>query len=77
MIHKAGDKETTYKFHRSSQLKAGQYVTIWSAESEQTHSPPTDLVMKSQKWFIGEDMRTAVLDNSGEVCWSSGICGQL
>lgn len=64
--HIAGDEETTYKFHRSVHIKPGAYVTVWSSDSETTHSPPADLVMKGQRWFTGDNMKSTLLDNKGE-----------
>ncbi|CAH1797736.1 unnamed protein product [Owenia fusiformis] len=66
LVHKAGDKETDFKFHRSSTLKAGQTVTVWSADSDATHSPPTDLVMKGQSWVLGDNMKTSLLNKAEE-----------
>ncbi|KAK2172443.1 hypothetical protein NP493_960g01001 [Ridgeia piscesae] len=64
--HIANDEETTYKYHRSIQIKAGAIITVWSSESDQTHSPPSDLVMKGQKWFVADNMRTVLLNNQGD-----------
>jgi len=64
--HVAGDDETVYKFHRSVLLKAGQTLTVWSSDSEQTHTPPTDFVMKGQSWFSADAMKTVLLDTKGE-----------
>lgn len=64
--HDAGEDETVFKFHRQAVLKSGASVTVWSAESDQTHNPPTDLVMKSQKWFVSDSMKTTLLNTSGE-----------
>lgn len=66
LVHVAGDKETTYKFHRNK-LGAGQFVTIWSSNAGQTHNPPTDLVMKGQQWFTGDDMKTLLLQDDEEM----------
>lgn len=64
--HDAGDDETVFKFHRQAVLKPGSSVTVWSAESDQTHNPPTDLVMKSQKWFVADSMKTTLLNPAGD-----------
>ncbi|CAE1321553.1 LMNB [Acanthosepion pharaonis] len=64
--HDAGEDETVFKFHRQAVLKPGASVTVWSAESDQTHNPPTDLVMKSQKWFVSDSMKTTLLNTGGE-----------
>lgn len=65
--HTAGDKDTTYKFHRNFKLKANSYVTVWSSDAGQTHSPPSDLVMKGQTWFTADEMKTVLLKDDLEV----------
>lgn len=48
---------------------------VWSADTEKTHSPPADLVMKGQSWHL-EDHNTCVLiDQKGDVCGAGGCCG--
>jgi len=42
-------------------------VQIWSSDAEQTHSPPSNLVMKEQTWHLADDMKTTLLDSKGEV----------
>ncbi|XP_023212196.1 lamin Dm0-like, partial [Centruroides sculpturatus] len=66
IIRHAGDKETNFKFHRSIVIKPNTYVTVWSAESGASHNPPSDIVMKGQTWFVGEDMITTLMNNNGE-----------
>jgi lamin B len=61
-----GDDETTYKFHRTLHLKPQQYVTVWSSDTTQQHSPPDNLVMKGQAWFTGDEMKTTLVDQKGE-----------
>jgi len=63
--HTAGEDETMYKFHRSVHIKPESYVTVWSSDTETTHSPPDDLVMKGQRWFTADNMSSALLDNKG------------
>ncbi|XP_074649921.1 lamin Dm0-like isoform X2 [Tubulanus polymorphus] len=63
--HTAGTQETTFKFHRSLVLKAGQHCTVWGADSGASHAPPSDIVMK-QKWFTGDNMKTVLLNAKGE-----------
>ena len=53
-----------YKFYKSLQLKAGQTCTVWSAGVGKTHSPPSDLVMKGQKWLPHKELMKAELINS-------------
>jgi len=44
---------------------------VWSSDSEHTHSPPTDFVMKGQAWYAGDVMKTTLLDAQGEVGYLS------
>jgi hypothetical protein len=64
--HHAGDNETVYKFHRSALLKAGESCSVWSSDSETTHSPPTDYVMKGKRFFVAESMKTTLFDGEGQ-----------
>ena len=34
---------------------------VWSSDAGQTHSPPSDLVMKGQTWFVADEMKTVLL----------------
>jgi len=64
--HTGGGQETTYKFHRTVHIKPQQYITVWSSTTNQTHTPPSNLVMKDQSWYAGDEMKTALLDTKGE-----------
>lgn len=66
--HSAGgeDKETTFKFHRSVKIEPKGNVTVWSMDTNHAHSPPENILMK-QKWFMGDVVNTAVINNEGEV----------
>lgn len=64
--HKAGEDEVVFKFYRNATLKAGEYVTVWSSDTETTHNPPHDLVMKNKSWGVSDNMRTALLNAEGE-----------
>ncbi|XP_052831984.1 lamin-B1 isoform X1 [Octopus bimaculoides] len=64
--HDTGVDETVFKFHSKAVVKPGVTITVWSADSGQTHNPPSDLVMKSQRWFVSDSMRTTLLNNTGE-----------
>ncbi|GAB1600951.1 lamin-B1-like isoform X2 [Argonauta hians] len=64
--HDAGVDETVFKFHSKAVVKPGATITVWGADSEQTHNPPSDLVMKSQKWFVSDSMKTVLLSNTGD-----------
>ncbi|KAK0070284.1 lamin-B1 [Biomphalaria pfeifferi] len=59
--HTAGENETKHKFGKNI-LKAGQSVTLWSADADQTHNPPSDLVLKGKRWFVSSDMTTTIID---------------
>ncbi|GLV38448.1 Lamin [Carabus blaptoides fortunei] len=66
IMRRAGDLETVFKFHRSVKLEAGATVTVWSSDVGQAHEPPTNIVMKGQKWFVGDNMSTVLLNSNGE-----------
>nr|XP_020480705.1 lamin [Monopterus albus]XP_020480706.1 lamin [Monopterus albus]XP_020480708.1 lamin [Monopterus albus]XP_020480709.1 lamin [Monopterus albus] len=56
-----------YKFPPKFTLKAGATVTIWAASGGGTHSPPTDLVWKTQNsWGTGDLLQTILISASGE-----------
>uniref|UniRef100_A0A8C2GSA6 Lamin B2 n=1 Tax=Cyprinus carpio TaxID=7962 RepID=A0A8C2GSA6_CYPCA len=60
-------EEITYKFSPKFVLKAGQTVTVWSADAGGAHSPPSDLLWKSQSsWGTGEKILTLLVNSSGE-----------
>lgn len=40
---------------------------MWSSDASVTHSPPTDFVMKNQKWLTADTMTSVLLNNNGEV----------
>ncbi|XP_019727317.1 lamin-B2 [Hippocampus comes] len=59
--------EIVYKFSPKFVLKAGQTVTVWSADAGVAHSPPTDLLWKSQSsWGTGSDVITSLVNSDGE-----------
>ncbi|CAJ1060139.1 lamin-B2 [Xyrichtys novacula] len=60
-------EEIVYKFSPKFVLKAGQTVTVWSADAGVAHSPPSDLLWKSQaSWGTGNSMVTTLVDVDGE-----------
>lgn len=67
IIRKAGQVETVFKFHRTAKIDAGASVMVWSADIGASHEPPSNIVMKGQKWFIADNMTTTLLNNEGEV----------
>ncbi|XP_077329833.1 lamin-B3-like isoform X3 [Lithobates pipiens] len=61
--------EISYKLPVRYILRAGQRVTIWAADAGALHSPPTDLVWKSQKsWGTEDDVKLTLLDSTREEC---------
>lgn len=66
VVRRAGDDETVFKFHRSVKIDADGTVTVWSSDAGQTHEPPTNIVMKSQKWFVADNTSTLLLNSNGE-----------
>jgi len=71
LVRRAGDLETSFKFHRSVKIEPGAIITVWSSDSGQTHEPPYNIVMKGQKWFVADTMSTTLFNNTGEV---SNLC---
>ncbi|KAK6313704.1 hypothetical protein J4Q44_G00151630 [Coregonus suidteri] len=60
-------EEITYKFSPKFVLKAGQTVTVWGADAGVSHSPPSDLLWKSQaSWGTGDDIITTLVNSDGE-----------
>lgn len=67
----AGGQEVSYKFHPKLALKVGKTVTVYSSNTDATHSPPDVLVMKNQQWPItGDKIRTTLCNSDEEqVAW--------
>ncbi|XP_061895533.1 lamin-B2 [Entelurus aequoreus] len=60
-------EEIVYKFSPKFVLKAGQTVTVWSADAGVAHSPPSDLLWKSHAtWGTGSDIITSLVNADGE-----------
>ncbi|EDV31021.1 uncharacterized protein Dana_GF15147 [Drosophila ananassae] len=66
LINESGPS-TTYKFHRSVKIEPGATVTVWSSDTKASHEPPSNIVMKSQKWVAGDNTRTVLLNADGEA----------
>lgn len=78
VVRKAGDEEVVYKFHRTVKIEPNAHVTIWSADSGHINEPPSNLVMKGQRWFVADNMTTAIINNNGEeVAVSERYVGRL
>ncbi|XP_012683842.1 lamin-B2 [Clupea harengus] len=60
------EEEIAYKFSPKYVLKAGQTVTVWSADAGVAHSPPGNLLWKGQSWGTGEDILTILVNSDGE-----------
>uniref|UniRef100_A0A4W4GQA0 Lamin B2 n=1 Tax=Electrophorus electricus TaxID=8005 RepID=A0A4W4GQA0_ELEEL len=61
--------EIAYKFSPKFILKAGQTVTVWTADAGVAHSPPSNLLWKSQSsWGTGDEILTLLVNSDGEVC---------
>ncbi|KAM9309765.1 lamin-A-like isoform 1-T2 [Pholidichthys leucotaenia] len=72
------DSPIVYKFPHKFTLKAGGVVTIWAASGGGTHSPPTDLVWKSQNsWGTGDLMQTTLISANGEEMASRKVTRTL
>lgn len=65
-MRKAGELESTYKFHRAIKVEANATITVWSSDAGVDHEPPANLVMKGQRWFVADNMTTTLLNNNGE-----------
>ncbi|CAH0394103.1 unnamed protein product [Bemisia tabaci] len=61
----AGHAPVVFKFHRTHKVDPQATVTIWSSDSNQAHEPPVNIVMK-QKWPVANEMKTLLLNQSGE-----------
>uniref|UniRef100_A0A8C7VGI8 Lamin B2 n=1 Tax=Oncorhynchus mykiss TaxID=8022 RepID=A0A8C7VGI8_ONCMY len=60
-------EEITYKFSPKFVLKAGKTVTVTISPGV-SHSPPSDLLWKSQaSWGTGDDITTTLVNSDGEV----------
>lgn len=60
------EEEIAYKFSPKYVLKAGQTVTVWSADAGMAHSPPSNLLWKSQSWGTGDEILTTLVNSDGE-----------
>lgn len=67
IVRTAGSNETAFKFHRSVKIDGNGVITVWSSDiSDITHEPPHTIVMKQQKWFIADNMKTQLVNADGE-----------
>lgn len=74
----AGGIETTFKFHRSVKLEGGATVTVWSSDAGANHEPPGNIVMNTQKWYVGDNTKTLLLNaDAVEVAASERVRHQI
>lgn len=66
LVRRSGENETLFKFHRTVKVEPGQTITVWSSDSGVTHEPPTNIVMKGQRFFVGDNMTTHLLNPEGD-----------
>ncbi|XP_022184556.1 lamin Dm0 [Nilaparvata lugens] len=66
LIRIVNDATTTFKFHRTVKVEPDGFVTVWSADANQQHEPPANIVMKGQTWIVGEKIATTVYNSNGE-----------
>jgi len=76
LVRKVGEQEVYYKFHRNITIKSEQHVTVWSSDAGATHTPPSNLVMKGQRWITGRDIVTTLLNAAGEEVASRNTAAQ-
>lgn len=78
VIRKTADQEIVYKFHRTVKIEPNSYITIWSSDAGHNNEPPSNLVMKGQKWFVADNMTTSIVNNNGEeIAVSERYVGRL
>ncbi|TPP59871.1 Lamin [Fasciola gigantica] len=65
LVHEVDGKETRFKFHRSLAVKPGTTCTIWSGDTDTTHNPPADIVMKNKSFNAGSEAVISLLDGDG------------
>jgi len=70
LANESGEDECSYKFHRSTTLAPGATCSVYSADSDKEHSPPTSLIMKKGGWVIGSANKTILTNKEGteEAC---------
>jgi len=66
LTRRAGGEETTHKFHRSVKLDKDASLTVYSSDIQGITNEPATIVMKSQKWFSGDNIYTYLINNSNE-----------
>ena len=62
----ANGQDVSYKFYRTVNLPAGETCSVWSADTDQEHNPPLNIVMKKGGWNIGTENITTLTNKEGE-----------
>merc|ERR1719412_451497 len=65
LTNTSNDNDSTYKFHRSTTLAPGATCSVWSADTDQEHAPPSTLVMKKGGWAVGSQNKTVLVNKDG------------
>merc|ERR1711894_623634 len=65
LMNETEENISTYKFHTSITLPPLSSCTVYSADSDKEHSPPTTLVMKKGGWVIGAQNKTVLTNKDG------------
>merc|ERR1719322_173929 len=65
LINETEENTSTYKFHTSIILPPLSSCTIFSADCDKEHAPPTTLVMKKGGWVIGSQNKTVLTNKEG------------
>merc|ERR1719322_540051 len=65
LMNETEENISTYKFHTSITLPPLSSCTIFSADCDEEHSPPTTLVMKKGGWVIGAQNKTVLTNKEG------------
>jgi len=66
LVNETKGEEYSYKFPARTSLKPGELCTVWSADSDQEHKPPLNLVFKKGGWIIGIENETKLINKDGE-----------
>merc|ERR1719414_217989 len=65
LINETEENTSTYKFHTSIIPPPLSSCTIFSADCDKEHAPPTTLVMKKGGWVIGSQNKTVLTNKEG------------
>lgn len=69
LIRKVEGVDIAFKFAKSVKLPPNETVTVWSSGENKKNDLPHTIVMKNQKWIIGDTMETVLQNKDGEVCY--------